>query len=259
MLGLGSSLVYPDSSATGETLIQEGKAYSLYLSGPNDRMQGARITTSFQDWTANQDWTLRFQIELDNISNQSIAVVGPTTDYIWLNVTGGRLQLAAAASSATTANPIFNTTLTANTWTEIVLTCDSTSGANKNFRCYQDGNEVTKHSETVTMTVGDSLLPGTGKVAWGTFFNLVDYDFKLDNIASFDKVLSDEEILEIYNSQPLLTRDYGAYRSRANLTSYYLLEEGSGTTAADSSENSSTTDYSLVNSPVWSTDVMFPA
>ena len=260
MLGLGLNTA-GTSAAAGESLERETSAYSLYLSGPNDTMRGARTTTSFQDWTANQDWSLRFQIELDTIASaQTIAQVGVSTDYIWIQAEAGsgRLLVTTVASSTTISNPVFSTSISASTWTEIVITCDSTSGSSKVFTCYQDGSAVATFSETIPVSSSTSLLPPTGKAFWGSFFNVVDYDFKIDNIASFRTVLSADEVSEIYNSQPILTKDYGNYASSSNLKSYYRLDEGSGSTAADSSDNASATDYSLINSPAWSTDVMFP-
>jgi hypothetical protein len=81
---------------------------------------------------------------------------------------------------------------------------------------------------------------------------MVDYDFRIDSIASWSAVLTSAEVTELYDNYPDLTADSGDYGSSARLTSYYKFEEGTGSTVADSSGNAN--DIVLINSPTWSSD-----
>ena len=94
-----------------------------------------------------------------------------------------------------------------------------------------------------------------GKFTFGTFLNIVDYDFRIDRLASWSSVLTSAEITEIYDNYPDLTADSGDYVSSDDLETYYKIEEGSGTTMSDSSGNSNN-DLSVVNATAnfWSTD-----
>ena len=61
----------------------------------------------------------------------------------------------------------------------------------------------------------------------------------IDELAFFDKVLSSDEILELYKSggELNLTSNSGNYVSSSNLVGYWRFDEGTGTTVADASGN----------------------
>lgn len=76
----------------------------------------------------------------------------------------------------------------------------------------------------------------------------------IDEVAIWDAPLDEEAITAIYNdgaSNFSLEEDDGDYDISNNLQGYWKFEEGSGTTVADSSDNSNT--GTLINSPSWST------
>ena len=83
----------------------------------------------------------------------------------------------------------------------------------------------------------------------------MDYDLRIDRVASWSSVLTSAEITEIYDNYPDLTADSGNYASSNRLVTYYKMEEGTGTTMSDSSGNSNN-DLSVVNatSNFWSSD-----
>ena len=89
----------------------------------------------------------------------------------------------------------------------------------------------------------------------GTFLNIVDYDFRVDRLYSWNSVLTQAEVTEIYNNYPDLTADSGDYVSSAKLQTYYKFEEGTGTILADSSGNSNN-NLNIINGTAnaWSTD-----
>ena len=74
----------------------------------------------------------------------------------------------------------------------------------------------------------------------------------IDEVAIWNEVLDADAIAAIYNSGApdfSLQEDDGDYDISDNLQGYWRFEEGSGTTVADSSDNSNT--GTLINSPLW--------
>ena len=77
----------------------------------------------------------------------------------------------------------------------------------------------------------------------------------IDEVAIWDEVLDADAATAVYNSGvPFdLTANKGNYDNSNDLVGYWRFEEGSGTSVADSSDNSNT--GTLVNTPTWSADV----
>ena len=75
----------------------------------------------------------------------------------------------------------------------------------------------------------------------------------VDEFATWDESLPIAEVLAIYNNgNPInVLNDQGNYVSSANLTHYYQMNEGSGTTVADSKGSVNGT---LINGPTWIDD-----
>ena len=79
-------------------------------------------------------------------------------------------------------------------------------------------------------------------------------DGLIDDVAIWDAAIDADGITEIYNASPLgldLTAASGNYDNQGDLQGWWKLDEGTGTSAADSSTNSNT--GTLVNGPTWST------
>jgi hypothetical protein len=242
-----------------DTLTYESQGYSLYLDGTDDRVQGNLTTSMFQDFTADQDWSLKFTFKLDTIgAAQTLCAVGPTSDYIWIVVnTDGKLVLYSVTGVTSRLTRFWTAGIAADTWYEVVITCDA-SGTQRALVCYVNAVAKTLHTTNVS-TSSTSLLPASGKVGWGSFFNLVDFDFKLDSIASWSSVLTAGEVTAIHGTvanpgTPNLTQNQHGYISSQYLTSYYKFEEGTGTSIADSSGHPGTTALTIINTSTWSDD-----
>jgi hypothetical protein len=79
-------------------------------------------------------------------------------------------------------------------------------------------------------------------------------DGLIDDVAIWDAAIDADGITEIYGAGPLgldLTAASGNYDNQGDLQGWWKLDEGTGTSAADSSTNSNT--GTLVNGPTWST------
>tara|TARA_R100000808_G_C2145377_1_gene153200 strand:+ start:421 stop:1395 length:975 start_codon:yes stop_codon:yes gene_type:complete len=80
-------------------------------------------------------------------------------------------------------------------------------------------------------------------------------DGLIDDVAIWNAAIDADGITKIYNNGPLgtvLTAADGDYDNQSNLQAWWKLNEGTGTSAADSSSNSNTA--TLVNTPTWSTN-----
>ena len=263
MLGLGTSLCKYDIMEYGPDSA-EPYTSSIVLDGANDRLDASRTGSFIQDFGANSSWSIRFQIEIDQPippTSLFIGSAGPVSDVLTFEVTGsnhgsgaGNLRIAHIVSGTTVLDTHFDTNIVQDTWTELVLTCDA-SGTNRVFSCYQNGLAASK-TDTILRASSSSMLPGSRTLTLGTWLNAAFFAFKIDNIASWSSVLTAAEAQEIYRSHPLLTSDHGDYSASSNLTTYYTMEEGSGTTTSDVSGNSAD-DITLTNGPTWSSDTMF--
>ena len=254
MIGLGLNTAEDTSHPTlFGGLPAETQNYSVYLDGASDRIQAGSMAVSWlKVFTANNPFSLHFAVKLDTL-NMTISFTGNSTNYVWLFVdAGGDLKLAYGISSTLSGQEIWDTNLSTGTWYDIVITADAST--NRDVKCYV--NKVEKTSTTAAaMPKADNPAGLTGKFTMGTFANIVDYDFRIDRLASWTSVLTSAEITEIYDNYPDLTADSGNYVSSDDLETYYKMEEGSGTTMADSSGNGNAS-LSVVNASVnfWSSD-----
>ena len=255
MIGLGLNTAADTSHpALFGGLPAETQNYSAYLDGASDRIQGAGLaTTWFKVMGANVEWSIHFSIKLDAL-NSTISFTGTATDYVWLVVdASGDLQLTYAISSpASTGLEKWDTNFATGTWYDVVIT--ASNDTSRDLKCYVNTGERSAVSSTAWAASVDNTAIA-GKFTMGTFLNVVDYDFRIDRLASWTKVLTSAEITEIYTNYPDLTADSGNYTSSNRLETYYKIEEGSGTTMSDSSGNSNG-DLTVVNatSNFWSTD-----
>jgi hypothetical protein len=118
-----------------------------------------------------------------------------------------------------------------------------TDGTNDKF--YIDGSSVGTDTNTNNLD-GD----GVEKFRIGDG-NIDNFDGKLDEVAIWNTALSDGSISTIYNSG--VPTDLLADSNAGSLQGWWRFEEGSGTSATDSSANSNT--GTLTNGPAYSTDI----
>ena len=255
MIGLGLNTAADTSHPTlFGGLPAETQNYSAYLDGASDRIQGLNLSTTwFKVMGANVAWSIHFSVKLDAL-NSTISFSGTATNYVWLVVdASGDLQLSYAISSPASAGlEKWDTNLSTGTWYDVVIT--ASNDTSRDLKCYV--NKVEKSATTATPWASSvNVTAIAGKFTFGTFLNIVDYDFRIDRLASWSSVLTSAEITEIYDNYPDLTANSGNYASSSDLETYYKIEEGSGTTMSDSSGNSNNS-LSVVNatSNFWSSD-----
>ena len=164
----------------------------------------------------------------------------------------GDINIQSQISAVTMGSVTFNTNMATGTWYDIVIT--ATNDTSRVFKCYANGS-ATSVTTTTVFNASTDIAAIAGKFTIGNFLNLIDYDFRIDRLASWSTVLTPAEVTEIYDNYPDLTADSGNYAESARLVTYYKIEEGSGTTMSDSSGNSHS-DLTVINPTAnfWSTD-----
>ena len=133
-----------------------------------------------------------------------------------------------------------------NAWHHVVIVYDRDG----NGQAYLDNST---DGSAVDITGSDGTLNDTGKdFCIGVFsHDEADAAFtgSIDEVAIFTKVLTSGEISTLYGGGAPGTA--GNANEVGSLVGYWRMEEGTGTTAADSSANSNT--GTLKNSPTWAT------
>lgn len=257
MLGVGLNIA--SSYVASTPYPTETNTKSILFDGTNDRGQQADGNNLFTEMDTGS-WSMQFYVRFNgsNANSQYIMWKGNNFTYYLAILTdaAGDLQLFGRNGSGgddVVINNIWETNFTNNTWYHVVITSDG-SGTNRANKCYIDGSEVTQKSGAVFgSSVAIEAPTGNAKLLLATLLNLLFYNIQLDTIATWSGVLSAAEVAEISGNNPDLKEDAGDYTSKASLERYHVMEEGSGTTIADTSGNSKLA-ITLVNSPVFSTE-----
>ena len=223
--------------------------YSINFDGANDYVN---IDTVVGDIEGNNVGTISFWVNyVAGISGDSANIFtisdGSEAEYLQFNVdqlttaNGIRYHLT---SSGTGADPTFVTSADySGAWHHVVLTSDGSA-----YGLYIDGGTVGLATNTNNsgQWLNDLADLDSARIG-GLRIEDAEKSFtgSIDEVAVFDKALSVSEVVLLYG---------GGSPADANeisgLVAYWRLEEGSGTSATDSSGNGYT--GTLINSPIWS-------
>ena len=142
-----------------------------------------------------------------------------------------------------------------NDWKHIVVTLTHSGSGNATPVFYVDGstiaatidNQIAEDSQD-DFTTSDNLYIG-GRNTNGSL-NL-PFTGSINDFAIWSVALDADAVAAIYNSgTPTdLTEDSGNYDNSSSLVGYWKMEEGTGTTVADSSTNSNTASFA--GDPQW--------
>ena len=177
--------------------------YSLSFDGTNYIDCGDSDIFSFGDGTNDSPFSVSAWVNITGTSSQGIVSKYATNASFreWLfYTTGGNTRLLLYDVNAT-ANTIATstTTLSTNTWHHVVCTYNGVGGANANqgINLYIDGTK-----ESVTLAGGNynAMANTTEPVAIGKHSASNYLIGKMDETAIFNTVLSEAQVLEIYNN-----------------------------------------------------------
>ena len=157
------------------------------------------------------------------------------------------------ASNGTTTNGLSGsaTNFLDNQWHYIVATWDGTTATN-GMKLYMDG--VVLHQGTATVT---SIQSTSSALTFGGDGGTYDYAGLMDEGRLYNRALSAAEIKALYDAgaddktNSSISQPQGTGRLDSGLAGYWALDNGSGTSATDSSTNGNT--GTLTNGPTWTT------
>ena len=257
MLGVGLGISSPVVLATAYPT--EANEKSLVVDGTNDIARQGDGDNIFDDLNTGS-WSLQFYIYFPTsaASKYMIWKGDSFTAYLtFYTDSSGDLNFRGQSDASThTMTQVWDTSFAADTWYHIVITSDGSASDRVN-KCYKDGSLV---SATTTSTIASSVAlespTGSAKLMIGTLLNLIFYNLNMDSIATWDAVLTAAEVAELSGNHPDLKEEAGDYSSKASLQRYYKMEEGTGTTVADSSGNGNAAIV-LINGATFSSEKPF--
>jgi hypothetical protein len=128
-----------------------------------------------------------------------------------------------------------------NQWSQIVATWNG-STAGSGILIYVNGAAVTTNSQSCSGSASDDSA--NALTLGGTYYNGDPFFGKLDDIGVYNRVLSASEVSTLYTT------------NTGGLAGAWALDEGSGTTTADSSGNGNTGNLSGTPLPTWTTGLV---
>jgi len=225
------------------------------MDGTNDYLSQPDGDNLF-DTLATGSWTLSFYVKFVTTTNQTVFWKGTyPSEYLWIACSaGGDMQIVGATGTSTTViNAVFNSNMDADTWYHVAFVSDG-SATNRSTICYINGDVVATNSESsVASSTNLESHTGTSLFTTSNLAGLAYYNQYLDQIATWNTALDEDNIAAIYNDNPNLSSNSGDYTGSARLQKYLKMDENEGTSANDLAGNSFAA-MTLVNGAAWSTD-----
>mgnify|MGYP006076729865 CR=1 FL=1 len=266
MLGLGTnfgSLSAQESASSNRfSYPTETNAYAVNFDGSNDRSTSGSASgvNSMTHELNGTNWSLQFYFKTATAGSLSngffLWKASSFSTYFRITLTNGSLGVTSQGVSGGGygINTTFSTNCAVNTWYHIILTSDG-SGTNRLTKCYLDGSLVTTTSQS-DIASSKEVVPSSGNPGFANLAGFYHFEYTVDQWATWSEALSAAEVLELSTNTPDLTQNAGNYISSSRLQRYYKMDEGSGTSLADSSGNNRTA-LTLVNGPTFTTNTPF--
>ena len=259
MLGLGSTLrrtlQLPSGSGGG------GNAYSLDFDGTDDYVQ---VSNSVFQPALRNSFTITMWVNIPSTSEQTwISAWNGSANNFYVKLEGTDLR---TYFSSNWDDLIVSSTVTVPTsqWVHFAISCTKTGTESSSsvIAQYINGSKLTTSaifSTALTAANQGSFNLGSNHFQIGydpnrTANKMLD-DTLVHEFSLHAAVLSENAITTLYNSGGASIdqlENSGDY-SNSNLIGYWKLDEGSGTTATDSTAGR--TDGTINNGAVWSTSI----
>ena len=241
MIGLGNTLSQssPATFAEAGAKALSGNGYAMVFDGVNDKGSMSDGDNIFDDM-ATGDWSLSFYVKFDgaNTNSKTIFWKGSFLNYLWISTDSTGNLAIMGFNGSWSIRTSFNTSFSTSTWYHVVLTSDS-SGTNRDNKGYIDGSLVSVISmDLIPSSVNIESATGTSTFFLSEWLGMFYFANSIDEIATWNSVLTSEEITDINTEKLDLTQDSLNYGSSSNLQRYFRAEAGTGTSVADVSGNS---------------------
>ena len=198
------------------------------------------------DMVSTGTFTYSFWYKTSNNAQTGIMLGGDVNNgtYVKYGLVSNNLfiRVISGGSSDNTISPG-----TANVWHHVVLVRDS---SNK-IDLYLDGGSANRLFSDAAQS-GSTSLTHVAKSQDGQFFA-----GQMDEVRMYNRTLSSDEIQTLYKQRGVgktnssISQPQGTGRLDSGLAGYWKLDDGSGTSATDSSTNANT--GTLTNGPTWGT------
>jgi hypothetical protein len=215
--------------------------FSLDFDGTNDYLSTSLVTNTY---SFKNGFSASLWVKLDDVSTTQdfFGRYGNSTGRFYFGISGTKVRAAIGTSYDTST---LSHGMSTGTWYHVAYTFSG--GSSGTFTYYLNGSSVGTISFTWTTDSGSYEPMHIGGLKNGGNVHQNPTNGKLDELALYNSALSASDITAIYNSGAPANQ-----ASDSDLVAYWRMEEGSGTSIADSSSNSNTA--TLNNGPTFSTD-----
>jgi hypothetical protein len=238
MLGLGSSLLHPSGHE---------QLYSVSFDGTDDYITLGDVLD-----LGTADFSISLWVKLADISGKNLITKHEdSNNQIVIYFSGEKIvaNLQGGGENICTHVGANNMTALQNTWIHICVSMDRDG----NGGVYVNGTTTTYGKALHDLDADTQTLSNSGSwyfMRYGSSYTAGE----MTDVAIWNVALDADAVTAVYNSgKPFdLTSDRGNYDNSSALQGYWKMNDGSGTTAVDSSGNGN--DGTLTGGPTWSAD-----
>ena len=232
--------------ANGPVAIQGKIGQALDFDGTNDY-----VSTADYSYSNAQAFTMSVWFKADTVSGNQVIFSKETYEYN-LRLTDATLAFVYWDTGGVGAIDLSYSNVTANRWYLISITYNGSGAA----YMYVDGVRVSSDTNIVNafQNKAEALRIGGGYHISGSPGYL---NGKIDEMRIYNRALSEGEIQSLYTQgggtkvDSTVSQPQGTGRLDSGLAGYWAMDDGSGTSATDSSTNANT--GTLTGGPAWTT------
>lgn len=232
--------------ANGPVAIQGKIGQALDFDGTNDY-----VSTADYSYSNAQAFTMSVWFRADTVSGNQVIFSKETYEYN-LRLTGSALAFSYWDTGANDEIGLYYSNVVANKWYLVNITYNGSGTA----YMYVDGVRVSSDTNIVNafQNKAEALRIGGGYHISGSPGYL---NGKIDEMRIYNRALSEGEIQSLYTQgggtkvDSAVSQPQGTGRLDSGLAGYWAMDDGSGTSATDSSTNANT--GTLTGGPAWTT------
>ncbi len=253
-----STSKYNGSLSGGPTVTSGQIGQALNFDGSDDFMSLGSSDYLNVNATADMTisgWFFRDTFTTDDVIVAKIYGIGPGETGYGVYISSGDQLIFKIGDGVQTYTVTTSMTFTTSVWTHFSIVWDQDSAANT--KIYINGQSVSTSTSGTISDIDDASYSHTFRVG-ALSAGGEPFDGKIDEVRVYNRTLTANEVLTLYSFTGIgsevnssASQPQGTGRLDSGLAGYWKLDEGSGTSAADSSTNANT--GTLTNGPTWTT------